>query len=180
MSKYSKHFKLKAVNAYLSQAVGLRQVAASFSIQPSQLRGWLSVYKHQGADALAPRKTQQEYSTTFKLSVLNYKRLHDASFPQVAVRFHIPSPSTIFVWEQRYNQGGINALANCRGRPRMKKPKNPTDPQIATKPWSELTPKELLREIEYLQAENAYLKKLDALIHEKKLTQKIKPTPSKD
>ncbi len=180
MSKYSKRFKLKVVNAYLSKGFGERTVAASFNINRSQLHEWLSVYKRYGADALAPRKKHAHYSTTFKLDVLTYKRQHNASLPEVALRFHIPSASTIFIWEQRYNQGGINALANRRGRAAMKKPKNSTDPQIANKPWAELTPKELLREIEYLQAENAYLKKLDALIQEKKLAQKLKPAPSED
>lgn len=180
MSKYSKRFKLKAINAYLSQACSIRQVAISLSVYPRQLRDWLSVYKHQGADALLPRQQHQNYSAAFKVSVLTYKRQHNASFPEVALHFHIPSASTIFVWEQRYNQGGINALTTRLGRPGMKKPKNPTDPQIANKPWAELTPRELLREIEYLQAENAYLKKLDALIQEKKRAQKSKPTPSGD
>lgn len=180
MSTYSKCFKLKVVNAYLLKKVSERTVAASFNIHRSQLRAWLTVYKRYGADALAPRKKQQHYSTTFKLAVLTYKRQHNASLPEVALRFHIPSASTIFIWEQRYNQGGINALTNRRGRAAMKKPKSSTDPQIANKPWAELTPKELLREIEYLQAENAYLKKLDALIQEKKLAQKLKPTPSED
>lgn len=180
MSKYSKRFKLKAVNACLPQTHSVRQVAASLNIFPRQLRDWLSVYKHHGADALTPRKKHQEYSPTFKLAVLTYKRQHNASLPEVALHFHIPSASTILMWEQRYNQGGINALVNRRGRTAMKKTKNSADPQVANKPWAELTPKELLREIEYLQAENAYLKKLDALIQEKKLAQALKPTPSED
>lgn len=156
MSTYSKRFKLKVVNAYLSKALGERTVAGSFNINRSQLHEWLSVYKRHGADALAPRRKQQHYSATFKLTVLTYRRQHNTSLPEAALHFHIPSASTILMWEQRYNQGGINALANCRGRPAMKNPKNSTDPQIANKPWAELTPKELLREIEYLQAENAY------------------------
>lgn len=180
MSTYSKRFKLKVVNAYLSKGLGERAVAASFNINRSQLHEWISVYKRYGAEALTPRNKRQEYSPTFKLSVLIYKHQHNASLPEVALHFHIPSASTIFMWEQRYNQGGINALTTCRGRPGMKKPKNPADPQIANKPWAELTPKELLREIEYLQTENAYLKKLDALIQEKKLAQKLKPKPSED
>lgn len=180
MSIYSKCFKLNVVNAYLSKRLSERTLAASFNINRSQLHEWLSVYKRYGADALAPRKKQQHYSATFKLAVLTYKRQHNASLPEVALHFHIPSASTVLMWERRYNQGGINALANRRGRIVMKKPKNSTDPQIANKPWAELTPKELLREIEYLQAENAYLKKLDALIQEKKLAQKLKPAPSED
>lgn len=173
MSKYSKCFKLKVVNAYLSKSVSERTVSTSFNISRSQLHEWLSVYKRYGADALAPRKKQQHCSATFKIAVLTWKRQHNASLPEVASRFHIPSASTILMWERRYNQGGINALANRRGDLAMKKPKNSTDPQIANKPWPELTLKELLREIEYLQAENAYLKKLDALIQEKKLAQTL-------
>lgn len=180
MSTYSKRFKLKVVNAYLSKGISGRTIAASFNLNPSQLYEWASAYKHHGADALIPRQKHLAYSTAFKVSVLAYKRLNNASFPEVAVRFHIPSASTVFLWEQRYNQGGIKALTTRPGRTGMKKPKNPADPQIANKPWAELTPKELLREIEYLQAENAYLKKLDALIQEKKLTQKLRPKPSED
>ena len=37
-------------------------------------------------------------------------------------------------------------------------------PFITDKPDDEKTPKELKRELEYLRAENAYLKKLDALL----------------
>lgn len=180
MSKYSKCFKLKVVNAYVSKGISGRTIAASFNLNPSQLYKWVSTYKHHGADALIPRHQHLDYSATFKASVLTYKRLHRASCPEVALRFHIPSASTVFMWERRYNQGGINALTTRLGRPGMKKPKNPADPQIANKPWTELTSKELLREIEYLQAENAYLKKLDALIQEEKLTQKLKPKPSED
>lgn len=180
MSKYSKQFKLKAVNTCLLHSIGVEQVATSFNIQASQLRHWLSTYKTLGAAALAPRTNQQVYSSEFKVSVLIYKHQHNKSLLELAAHFKIPSPSTILVWERRYNQGGIDALTNRRGVSRMKKPKNPKDPQISNKSWSELTPAELLREVEYLQAENAYLKKLDALIREKKLAQKIKPKPSGD
>ena len=180
MSKYSKRFKLKVVNAYLSQTLGTRQIAASFDINVRQLRDWVSVFKHQGADALAPRQQWQEYSPAFKVDVLRYKQQQSASLSEVANHFHIPSASTIYVWEQRYNQGGIVSLTHRRGRPVMKKSQNSTDPHIAKKPWSELTPQELLREIEYLQAENAYLKKLEALIQQEKLAQSIKPMLSED
>lgn len=180
MSKYSKHFKLDVINTYLSRQDSQRQVAEAFGICPRQLYDWLSIYNRYGAAALAPSNQQRDYSVDFKLAVLNYKRQHQASSTEVALHFQIPSCSTIWVWEQRYNQGGATALTNRPGRPAMRKPKKPTDPQIANKPWTELTPKELLREIEYLQAENAYLKKLDALIREETLAQTSKQKPSED
>ena len=180
MSKYSRYFKVNVINTYLSRQDSQRQVANAFGICPRQLRDWLSIYDRYGAVALAPSQQHRDYSTDFKLAVLNYKHQHQASSTEVALHFQIPSSSTIWTWEQRYNQGGATALANRPGRPAMKKPKKPTDPQIANKPWAELTPKELLREIEYLQAENAYLKKLDALIQEETLAQTSKQRPSED
>lgn len=61
----------------------------------------------------------------------------------------------------------MKALSNDqRGRyPRMLKPKKPT-PSVV--PDKQKTPEELLDEIEYLRAEVAYLKKLQALIQERK------------
>jgi transposase len=42
------------------------------------------------------------------------------------------------------------------------------------KPVKELTPEEMCQELEYLRAENAYLKKLGALIQEKRLVPRKK------
>lgn len=183
MSKYSKEFKLKAVETYLSQHMSQQEVATSFNIYRQRLSEWLFAYQARGKTALALRHTQRVYSPEFKRSVLAYKRQSLMSLSELAIHFAIPSASSIFTWEQRYNQGGIDALMNHRGIHKMKKPKspkNPKDPQISNKPWSELSPAELLREVEYLQAENAYLKKLEALIQEKKVAQKIKSAPSED
>ena len=57
--------------------------------------------------------------------------------------------------------------------------KKSTDP--ALKPDEELTRGELLKELAYLRAETAYLKKLDALIQEEQAaTRAKKRKPSKD
>ena len=50
---------------------------------------------------------------------------------------------------------------------------------ITDKPDNEKTPAELKRELQYLRAENAYLKKLDALLREKEQAVK-KQGSSKD
>jgi transposase len=55
----------------------------------------------------------------------------------------------------------------------MAKPFAPSD-----KPANELTPKQLQRELEYLRAENAYLKKLRALVQEKRQAQEQERKPS--
>ncbi len=86
MSKYSRDFKLEAVNAYLSQNDSQQQIAAVFAICPRQLRDWVSMYQRYGAAALAPCEQHREYSTEFKLTVLNYKRQHPRR--RCIFRFH--------------------------------------------------------------------------------------------
>ncbi|MGC6232997.1 hypothetical protein VU677_19870 [Hafnia paralvei] len=50
----------------------------------------------------------------------------------------------------------------------------PAKPKDRNRPPEEMTREELLEELEYRRAEMAYLKKLDALIQQKKLAQQKK------
>lgn len=181
MKKYSKEFKLEVVQAYLSGRAGQIKIAASFHIDRIQLRNWLSAYEAHGIAGLEPCGRSRRYSTEFKLSVLAHRSQHHLSLQEVATLFKIPSVSTVSTWEQRYNQQGINAFSDRRGRPSMMK-KSDTHDSIARseKPLKSPTHAELLREIEYLKAENAYLKKLEALVQKKQLQHMTKPTSSQD
>ena len=80
-------------------------------------------------------------------------------------------------WQRKYYQGGITALApKPRGRP--KQMKSPTSPKpLSDKPTGAKTLQELQRENEYLRAEVAYLKKLDALVRAKQQAVQTKPKP---
>ncbi len=181
MKKYSKEFKLEVVQAYLAGRLGQRKVAASFHIDRIQLRNWLSAYKAYGIAGLESRGRSRRYSTEFKLSVLAHRSQHHLSLQDVAILFKIPSFSTVYAWEQRYNQQGINAFADRRGRPStMKKSDVSHSNTKAEKPLKSPTHAELLREIEYLKAENAYLKKLEALVQKKQLQRMTKPKSSLD
>ena len=54
-----------------------------------------------------------------------------------------------------------------------KKPAVPKRPE-------DMSPKELFKELEYLRAENAFLKKMDALIREEQAAEQAKQKSSKD
>lgn len=172
MSKYSKEFKLEVVQAYLSGIRGQKLVSDAFNINRRQLRDWVSAYQHHGPSGLEPAKSNTRYSLEFKLSVIEYRSKHHLSLPDAAVHFKIPSFSTLNEWEQRYNKGGRIALIDRREHTVMKK--SPDNPYLTNKPADEMTPEELVRELEYLRTENAYLKKLDALIQQQKSDQKTK------
>lgn len=168
MTKYDKQFKLKVVKQYLSGRTGIKALAHAHGLGHSMVRRWVSVYQQHDAAGLT--KKFSHYSAQFKLSVLRRMWREELSYGKTAVIFDIRNPSSIGVWERQYHAGGADALASKpRGRP--KKMTAPLPPKADTPrgPDQERTREELLEELEYLRAENAYLKKLDALIQAKKL-----------
>lgn len=170
MAKYSEQLKLNLVKQYLAGASGTRILAQRHGVGRSVLRRWIAAYEQHGRDGL--RKKHSHYDARFKMSVLKHMRKKELSYQQVAAVFDIRSPGCIGKWERQYHDGGIDALTpRPRGRPKtMIRPvaENPTEEKNAP---DERTREQLLKENEYLRAEVAYLKKLDALLQAKKQAQ---------
>jgi len=176
MSKYTKDFKLEVVRHYLAGSESLRKTANRFEIDHATVVKWVSRFNHNGTSSLDKRYTQ--YTPEFKLEVLRHMSSKAWSLKQAIAYFNIPEAGTLRKWQKLYTEGGVQALhSRPRGRPKVKpvmaKPFVPSD-----KPANELTPKQLQRELEYLRAENAYLKKLKALVQEKKQAQAQERKPS--
>jgi transposase len=166
MSKHTLEFKLSVVKHYQLGVDGQKATAKKFGIEHGAVRKWAMAYQHHGIDGLIVQ--HRGYTAEFKESVVLYMRDHNASQRDVAAKFNIPAITTIGIWERLYDNGGIDALSNKRGRPKIM-PKPSTSPQ-SKRPISEMTQDELLAEIQHLRMENAYLKKLRALIQQQKLS----------
>ena len=172
MSKYSKEFKLKIIQDYISGREGLKRVSLRYGVAREAIAKWAARYRQHGLASFEKRGVH--YTAAFKLDVLRHMREHALSINQVSAHFNIPAPSTVTVWIRRYEQGGEASLsARPRGRPKVNKPiSKPFEP--SSKETIQLNEQELMREVEYLRAENAYLKKLQALVQSKQLAQPIK------
>ena len=108
----------------------------------------------------------------FKLKILSVIEKENLSLKEASRRFNIPAESSILSWQRNYKKNGILGLENRpRGRPKTmsnyKRKKKKTGKPLTRE-------EELLERIYYLEAQNAILKKLDALIQERK-----NPKPSK-
>lgn len=172
MSKYSAQFKFKVVQAYLKLG-GLKRLAQLYSINTSDIRNWALAYQANGMPGLQKRGYQR-YTLEFKIAVLEYMKRNLISARPAAAHFNIAAPSTITIWQRLYNEGGIAALqSKPKGRPPM--PKQSEIAALLARSSSELTHEELLRKAQYLEVENAYLKKLEALAQQKHLASKNKP-----
>lgn len=77
-------------------------------------------YEDHGVKAFEKRYTN--YSSQFKLGVLNYMIEQGTSFLETAAIFKIPTPSTVRSGKRKFETQGFDALqSNKKGRPFMKK-----------------------------------------------------------
>ena len=161
--KYTTEFKRQVVLHFLNSDDGAKKTARLFGIDHGTVRLWTEHWKNRGEKGFTiPTK---RYSAAFKESVLLWMRDNHHSSRKAAAKFNIATACTINRWARLYREGGIIALRNRPGgRPIMPgKKKHPA--QEATAPYPEF--RSIEEELEYLRAENAYLKKLRALIQEK-------------
>jgi transposase len=165
--KYTTAFKQQVVRHYLDSGDGAKTTARLFGVDHGAVRRWTEHWKVSGeAGFLISTK---HYSAEFKESVILWMKENSSSSRKAAAKFQVAAACTVSKWERLYREGGIMALHNKRrGRPVASGKKNRSDKVVATT-YPEF--RNIEEELEYLRAENAYLKKLQALIREK---QKIK------
>ena len=159
MTKYSDEFRWKAINL-VEEGYSVLSAARMLGIKEKILRRWNANYQAGGPEQLV--RKNRSYSPEFKMSVIEYKWEHGLSLMQTVAQFQIPNIGTVYQWERRYLERGMSGLLpKKRGRP-SKMPKKPKK-------------KENLTRLEQLEAENAqlrmeneFLKKLDALVQQRK------------
>jgi transposase len=164
MRRYTLKFKLAVVEYFLSGRGGHKATAKKFGTNHSAVRIWVAAFKKHGVSGLEPPK--RNFTAEFKESVILYMRENGLSMRETATHFNILSVSSIGLWERCYDAGGLQALApRKRGRSFAMKP-TITKPLPSKTNSSTLSPEEMQRELDYLRAENACLKKLHALIQQ--------------
>jgi transposase len=160
--KYDYKFRLRCVEAVIKNNRSANSIAEETGIRLSNLRLWLGFYYQFGKDGLKGRKYRY-YDLSFKLKVLQTIEGELLSLQEACVRFNLPSMSTIISWQRAYESEGIQGLNNKpKGRPPKMKPPTKRKAIKSSKPLTR--EEELLEENEYLKAENALLKKLQALV----------------
>lgn len=176
---YKYEFKIKIVREY-NQGYSPQYLANKYHVAVGTIRNWCSQHEMYGREGLEKSMSKTKYSGEFKRSVLKYRQINQTSYKETAQRFGIKNISTIANWQRAFDTKGFPGLESPKGRPKTK-----GDSIMAKKEDSsrKLTPSELEELIElreknqYLEAELAYLKKLDALIQKKSRT-KRKPKSS--
>jgi transposase-like protein len=160
MAKFNTEDKLAAVQRYLEGNESYRSIGVSIGTSESVVMNWVAQYKHHGVKGIC-KKSYTSYSSQFKLDVLNYMNDHGTSPNETATIFNISSPSMIRKWRIQFESQGMDALeSKKKGLLSMKKESKKSTPV-------EGSVEALQAELERLRMENAYLKKLNALVQNK-------------
>mgnify|MGYP006351409939 FL=1 len=164
---YSTELKLEIIQKYEKGNISLHNLAREYHIDYSQIRRWKDAYLEHGVAGLSV--FHGTYTGDFKVSVVEYMHNTGASARQTMAHFNIPSTQLVSKWERIYYEQGKEALyIDRRGRPKkMKDIKNNTFKKNTVD-----TNEDLLAEAQRLRMENAYFKKLNALIQEREKSEK--------
>ncbi len=168
MKKYEEQFKVQLVEQYLTGAAGFTTVAREHGVPRSLLQRWVAFFRQYGVEGL--RSKSVTYDGKFKLTVLQHMWENDLSFSQVSVVYDIRDQCAVSKWQRNYDAGGpaglgVDLTLTIEDMPSsVKKVKQP-DPSI---PDSEKSHEDLLAELNWMRMENAYLKKLKALVEAKR------------
>lgn len=146
------------VNHIIKGDCTISSLIIKHSLERSQVRRWVHHYRRHGIKGL--QTTNNSYTTDYKLNVINFMNANSLSLTQTCIEFNIHSISILSRWLSVYKQDGIIGLSKeTRGR-------SPTMPKKLKK--SLTREEQLLEELADLKAENAYLKKLHALVQSEK------------
>ena len=176
MAKLNAKQRIQTVIRYLNGIESMQDIAESVGVTRMILSGWIRLYEAQGPEGFLQSYTN--YSAAFKMEVLTYMNETGASSIDAAAIFNITSHGMVRDWKKKFEVGGYDALVpKKKGRLSMKKEtkksKKPATPTSTKKSVDSV--KTLEARIKQLEMENAYLKKLNALVQsQEKLQPKSK------
>jgi transposase len=165
-TKYDYDFRLRCVEAVLKGDGSVTSIAKEKGIRRSSLQLWLTFYEAYGEPGLKSQGNRH-YDLSYKHTVLRTIEQERLSLREACARFNIASGSLIIKWRKAYeSEGQTGLIAKPKGRP--PKMKQPIKRKVKAPARPLTREEELLKENEYLRAENELLKKLQALVQTRK------------
>ena len=156
--KYSQEFKLDCVKKYKNGEHIEDPPGTKHKSFRRQVMRWARIYDSLGEMGLSHNRPKLSIEEILIL----FTRVENGESYTSAANSQGIQEGQLIKWHRIYLEKGIDGLKSLkRGRPTMNKKKP------FKKDDSKKTKEELLEELEYLKAENEYLKKLDALVQKR-------------
>ena len=164
MGKASYSLKIQAV-LMRESGKSINSICRDLGIQYTSLILWLSLYKSGGEAALSDAAPVPQKSVEEKISIVEDILNNSLTLNGAVVKYML-SRTCLKSWIKAYKDEGPSGLERRRNSEPMSKKKREYTPEEV----DELT--ELRRRNEWLEAENAMLKKAKALVEAKRAQQR--------
>ena len=167
--RWTKEEKLKMVLEYKKNGFTPIVEGCLRNTIRGQIRKWARVYDLHGKDGLEHRSRHWTYED----KIYAVQRVLDGeSYCEVSDFLGMSTHTRVMAWHRKYLELGWDGL-KLDGRGRKRKMGNkPIKPSKSKSQADEIV--ELRKRLEYLEAENAYLKKLAALVQQRKAQEQKK------
>lgn len=172
--KYDYEFKLRLVTIILEGKNSIEGLQRTENVRSYNIRFWVKLYEAYGQQGLKG-VSQSNFTIDEKVKIIQDYRQTGLSLVDICVMYRISSPSVLSQWVRKFQNSGVKGLEDNRG---VHLKKNKTNTKMTKKSGipgikESMTDLEKLKiENDYLRAENAYLKKLEALAQSKQLKKK--------
>ena len=168
--RWTKEEKLKMVLEYKNNGFTPTVDGCSRKVMHNHIRIWAKVYDIYGESGLEHRSIHWTYED--KINAVQ-RVLDGESYCEVAHSLGMPVETQVLNWHRKYLELGWDGLKlDGRGRKRKMGSSKPIKPSKSKSQAEEIV--ELRKRLEYLEAENAYLKKLAALVQQRKAQEQKK------
>lgn len=102
-SQYSKELKLSIVKRYLDGEGSYKSLAKEINTTESVVRNWIKKYQAFGENVFDASFKNASYTKSFKETVVLDYLNGGGSYDDLAIKYHISSPSPIKKWVKMYN-----------------------------------------------------------------------------
>ena len=167
--RWTKEEKLKMVLEYKKDGFTPIVEGCSRKTMHDRIRKWERVYDIYGESGLEHRS--RHWTCEDKINAVQ-RVLDGESYHEVAHSLGISGETQVLTWHRKYLELGWDGL-KLDGRGRKRKMGNKSNKPSKSKSQAEEIV-ELRKRLEYLEAENAYLKKLAALVQQRKAQEQKK------
>lgn len=163
--KYTIKQRLEIAKEHVDNGIPLHELEKKYDYHASHIKYSCELYRRYGDKAFENRGESRTYTRELKLKVINEILTTGKSCRQASLDLMLTDHKIVEDWVRKYKNEGESAIKDTHSRSHYLLYEERLDTEAN---------KKLLERLEYLEAENEYLKKSYALIQKRKQQQKKK------